>query len=100
MNGLGQDQRSIFVLTKSNLDEHNREGRLGADPNTTLSRHQQFERFRQVAMSLGIDLSDSAFAGLWEGWNGSTPMERFTNNPGISSANAMSKGNVRTSDPQ
>ncbi len=73
------------MLTKKNLDEHNRQSRLCADLDSSLKLcRQQFERFRETAGGLGIDLSNHAFAAMWQGLNGLTPMERFIvgkNNP-------------------
>jgi hypothetical protein len=68
----------VPVLTKKNLDEHNRQSRRYAGLEGSLElRQQQFERFMEAARSLGIDFSDQALATMWQGLDGLTPMERF-----------------------
>jgi hypothetical protein len=68
----------VPVLTKKNLEEHNRQSRRCAGSESSLGlRRQQFERFREAARGLGIDFSDQALATMWQGLDGLTPMERF-----------------------
>ena len=101
IEGPDQEQRSIFLLTKDNLDEHNRQDQLCADSDISIqSRRQQFERFKQTSKALGIDLSDPAFSDMWHGLNGMTPMERFIHNPdNVSEAKGASGGNAEGSHP-
>jgi hypothetical protein len=68
----------VPVLTKKNLEEHNRQSRRCAGLESSLElRRQQFERFREAASVLGIDFSDQELAAMWQGLDGLTPMERF-----------------------
>lgn len=77
-NDADKDRVSVPVLTKKNLDEHNRQSRRCAGLESSLEpRRQQFGRFREAARGLGIDFSDQALATMWQGLDGLTPMERF-----------------------
>jgi hypothetical protein len=68
----------VPVLTKKNLDQHNRQSRQCAGLESSLElRWQQFKRFREAARVLGIDFSDQTLAAMWQGLDGLTPMERF-----------------------
>jgi hypothetical protein len=74
-NDADQDRLLVPVLTKKNIEEHNRQSRrcAGLERSSEL-RRQQLERFREAARGLGIDFSDQALATMWQGL---TPMERF-----------------------
>lgn len=78
LNDADQDPVLVAMLTKKNLDEHNRQSDLCAGSETSLElRRQCFEKFREAARVLGINLSDQALATMWQGLDGLTPMERF-----------------------
>jgi hypothetical protein len=78
LNDADQDRVLVAMLTKKNLDEHNHQSDLCAGSEISLElRRQRFERFREAARALGINLSDQALAPMWQGLDGLTPMERF-----------------------
>jgi hypothetical protein len=73
------DHRNGFdVLSKETLAEHNR--RMMAYPTEEQSSgptDKQAKLFESAMESLGIDLEDDAFSGMWVNLEGLTPMERF-----------------------
>ena len=65
-------------LTEKNVDKHNHQSRLCSNSDDNSKPHrQQVDRRKEAAKSLGIDTSNQAYAGMWEGFDRLNPMERF-----------------------